>query len=464
MARILFVVFNQTRYGYIGSFPTIATIVSVVKNRGHEVEVSVVRPSWSSAKKLTQQVLRFRPNLVGFSTMTTDYSTALTLARTLKKSCNVMTLFGGVHVTLNPEDVIREPAIDFICLGEGEYPTLELLEAIDRGGDPSTIQNIWAKRDGVVIRNPLRRLNDLEELPHPNTDLFYHREKPIIYRTMTSVGCPHNCSYCINHLLRQTYSGLGQHLRRKSVARVIGELEEVKRNYHIREISFLDDTFVLDKKWTLEFCEQYRERIALPFTIPTTITSIDAEIAQNLKRASCKRIWLGIETGNEQLRQQVLQKRVSNAEIERATRLLQDVGIICVGLVMIGIPGEREEHLIETYDFIKKLDLDQVRVSMAVPFKGTRLWQISQESGLRATEGTPRTFHTPSTTLNFPRQHRRLLRRYFHKIWNLNNGNKYQVLRDHPRLVPFYRAAKLVLNDCYLETVYQHLREIGNWR
>lgn len=463
MARILFVVFNHTKiYTHTGTFLTVATISSLVKQHGHETHLVVVNAGDHGPKKVRDLVAHLRPDVVGFSVMSGDYPRAVKIARDLKRHVGVKVIFGGIHVIIDPEEVLAERAVDYICVGEGEHPTLELLDHIDRGEPLTEIDNIWYfDRDaGRIVRNPLRPLNDLDSLPPPDASLFYHRFEQKTYFTMASVGCPHNCSYCFNHLVKQRYKGLGKLVRRKSVGKVIDEIASVTLEYPIDRVFFLDDTFALDRRWVLDFCREYARRVELPFFAMTHVNTIDEEVATALHRAGCGRLWFGIETGNEVIRREVLRRRTSNLEMASKISTVRKAGIEAAGFFMIGLPGEDKSTLNETYNLAKDLHLDCLRVQMTMPYKRTQLWEICRERGLLKEDSVAGTTHTPRSNLAFPKEHLRLLRKYYHKLYGLNTYRKYEFLKRHRTLIPAYELAKLFVSDVHIERAYHVL---GRW-
>ncbi|MDD5746796.1 MAG: cobalamin-dependent protein, partial [Candidatus Omnitrophica bacterium] len=145
-------------------------VSAVLKQAGHQVKLFIDPQLFDdvtfSFKKLNQMfsfkedviadLKAYRPDLVGFSVITTDYPWAGAMAQRIKAELNVPIIMGGIHPTVIPERVITNPWVDMICVGEGEYPMLELVRSMERGSPDYAIQNIWFKKDGAIIRNPLR--------------------------------------------------------------------------------------------------------------------------------------------------------------------------------------------------------------------------------------------------------------------------------------------------------------------
>ena len=165
----------------------------------------------------------------------------------------------------------------YVSIGEGEYATLDLVNALERSDDgvrlpDPAIPNWWFKLNGEVVRNGLRPLltsEELDELPFSDRELLYnaHQQsrstkiKPFI----TGRGCPYDCAFCFNKAFSDLYSGRGRRFRRRSPDNVIRELKEVTSQHDVRFILFMDDTFILQDAWLNEFMSRYKAEIGLPF-------------------------------------------------------------------------------------------------------------------------------------------------------------------------------------------------------
>ena len=158
-------------------------------------------------------------------------------------------VFGGIHATSVPDRVLARDFADFVCRGEGEYPLLELVEALAAGAEDFPIPNIWYKKDGRIVANEARPLiADLDSLPLPDKELFY-REAPYArkeYNLQTLRGCLNGCAYCHNGLERRLWQGKGEYLRRRSVDNVMAELIAAKKRYDFVTLKIWDEVFPYD--------------------------------------------------------------------------------------------------------------------------------------------------------------------------------------------------------------------------
>ena len=200
---------------------------AVLKKAGHHTLLLHLEKEVSQ-KWLLAQVEQFSPDLIAISTTTNQFPYARKYAGWIKAAHHAAPIiYGGIHPTLQPEEVISDPATDVVCIGEGEYPLLELVGRLESGKDILDVPGLWVKRDGQIYRNPRPPLlQDLDQLPLPDREVF---DFPLILRRWSGVadvisgrGCPYNCAYCCSPSLRKLFAGLGKFVRRHSVAWVLG--------------------------------------------------------------------------------------------------------------------------------------------------------------------------------------------------------------------------------------------------
>jgi radical SAM superfamily enzyme YgiQ (UPF0313 family) len=462
MARLLLVVFDHTIYHYRGTYVTVATISALARQHGHLTDAIIIKQTPGAKQALIDKILRFGPDVVGFSVMSGDIAFARELARAVKSTTSALVLFGGIHVTIHPQEVISAPQVDMICVGEGEHPTLELLDALDSDQRYAEIRNLWVKAEGTVFKNEPRPLNELDQLPVPDASLFHEPGRRMTYVTLVSAGCPFECSYCHNHILKRRYRGLGPYVRRKSVEKVIGELLEITGAYRVERVNFLDDIFTQSRSWVLDFCQRYRARIGVPFWCTSRVEQIDRELVGALKDAGCVRIRFGIESGDERIRERILRRRMSNREIVEKLAIAREAGLEIETFFMVGIPGEGPRELRRSYELARRLRPDVLGVSTIVPYRGTQIWELCRERELIAEGDTPATFNTPHSSINYPREHRRAIERTYKKLTDLNTYRKYETLKRHRFLAPLYEMMKLVVSDYEMETTLYRLADLWN--
>jgi radical SAM superfamily enzyme YgiQ (UPF0313 family) len=339
-------------------------ISAVLKAGGHETRLFVdpllfddefvtvkFLSRWLDRKeRIVDALSAYKPDLVAMSVVSSFYPWACEMARLIKERMDVPIIFGGIHPTLVPERVIQDPAVDMVCVGEGEYPVLELADSLASGRIDTTIRNIWFKSAGGVVRNPLRALiTDLDALPMADKDLYYaaspHFSKS--YYIAAGRGCPYECSYCSSAYLNTLHEGLGPRLRQRSVAGVIRELTQAKERYPLAPVIFLDDCFGADPVWLKEFSKAYRDNVGTEFHCSMFPTHVTEEKLRWLKEAGCREIEIGVQSWDEEVREKVFHRHVSNEAMLGAMRLIKKSGINLVVGDILGYHGQKDEHILK---------------------------------------------------------------------------------------------------------------------
>ncbi|MFH1202763.1 MAG: radical SAM protein [Candidatus Omnitrophota bacterium] len=343
-----------------------------------------------------------RPDLIGISVNSTFFKHAKELTKIVKSiNENIFIVWGGIHPTVAPEHSLN--CADAICIGEGIYPMLELIENLARADKANLekIENIWIKKDnGEIIRNPVRNLeSNLDNYPNPDwrdQNTFYI-EKDCVYRNipndlidksyyiMSSFGCPFSCYFCCNDALKKLYSGKGPYVRRRSVGRVIEELKMAKTNFpDLKVIHIVDDVFTFDGAWLSEFIKLYRKGINIPFSCYSQPSLVKDEVIGMLSRAGLKSMTMGIQSGSERVREEVFNiKSYSNADIEAVSQYFKGKTVKPCYDLLLDNPFEVIEDKYKSLDLLLKFprpfDLHQHSLTF---FPGVELTQRAIKEGL----------------------------------------------------------------------------------
>ncbi len=376
--RVLFVA-QQIDYEPQG----IMYLSSALKAAGHQVELAV------AAHQDPMAVARaFEPEVVAYSLITGSQRYYLKLNRRLKAEFpELFAVFGGPHPTFFPE-MVEEEGVDGICRGEGESALVELVDNLEQGGPAAVLElDNWSFRhNGHIINNPVRPyVEDLDSLPFPDRDLVYERD-PMAARSkikhfLAGRGCPYNCTYCFNHALGELYRGKGKRFRLRSVDNVLEEVQWVRERYPLEFVVFVDDTFVLSKDWLADFAQKYPKRIGLPFFCNTRANLVTAEQVRLLGEAGCHCVSMGIETGSDRLRNDLLQRHMTRQQILEAARLIREGGLHFTTTSMIGLPTSSLEDDWETLELNARVRPSYAHVFIFQPYPRTELGEFSREHG-----------------------------------------------------------------------------------
>ncbi|TKJ41600.1 hypothetical protein CEE37_03275 [candidate division LCP-89 bacterium B3_LCP] len=346
---------------------------SYLQSKGHESRIFIDVQGTNAFA----DVETYKPQILGFSCTTGMHHWALEFSRAYKSSHpDATVIFGGPHPTFYPQ-IISEPQVDYVCVGEGEEAVVELANALDGGDDTTNIANIWTMIDGEVIQNSVRPLiMDLDSLPFP--DRSYYERYPATAREtsknfISGRGCAYKCNFCANHTLMKLYHGKGKWVRFRSKENVIEEIKQVKKRYPIRFIGFSDDILIVNRKWLYPFLDLYRQEIGLPFLSTVRANLVDEELVRALKEAGCISCVFGVESGVEKIRQDVLAKGVTDEHIYESARLFKKYKVHFGTYNMVGLPGESLEDAFQTVKINAKIRPDFPWCSVLQPYPGTEI-------------------------------------------------------------------------------------------
>jgi anaerobic magnesium-protoporphyrin IX monomethyl ester cyclase len=173
----------------------------------------------------------------------------------------------------------------------------------------------------------------------------------------------------------------GKTFRARSPKNVVDELEFLRDTYKADAFSFYDDTFTLDKKRTLQICEEIKNRaIGLPWDCQTRVSQVSKEILAKMREANCQQVFFGVESGCQKILDAV-KKGTSVEQNEKAIRLAKDAGLFVAVSVIIGYPGETKDMFKQTIDLIGKAEPDDVYLCVATPYPGTELRRLVEDMG-----------------------------------------------------------------------------------
>ncbi len=366
--------------------PAIMSLSAVLKKGGHDCGLLVD----DLEKDVAGSAIKIKPDIIAFSITTGEYSWMKETGSAIRKKFDRAIICGGSHPTFYP-DVINDSYLDAVCVGEGETALAEYVNTLQSGGNAASVRNFIVKKDGKIFKNGLRPLiDDLDSLPfydreiYAKYNLYKNSNDSILFHNVviTSRGCPYKCAFCFNKLYNELYRGKGCFFRRRSVSHVINELKEMTKDKQLSFLSIEDDSFLIPpREWINEFLEEYKAEINIPFKILTPANLIDGEIVRKLKAANCYSVKIGVETGNEEYRIKVLNKKTTNAEIISASRLIKKFGLRLQTYNMMGCPGETLDMALETYQLNRIIGADFVWCSLLNPYPGTEIYNYALNKG-----------------------------------------------------------------------------------
>ena len=359
-------------------------MAAILEKHGHEVTVIDCPALNFTHEDLKREIAKSQPDIVGISSVTVTFPSALQAAVVAKEACpRTFTVLGGPHVTVLDEETISENKdVDCVARHECEYTILELANHFC-GNQPKNldeIEGITFRKSGQIVRTADRAfIQDLDSLPRPAYKFFalekYRYLGKLTFPIMASRGCPGNCAFC----LATKMSGRGS--RKRSPKNVVDEMEWLKDELGADAYTFHDPSFTFDNKWVGEICDEIISRkIDLPWDCTTRVDYVSKSVLAKMKQANCQIVGFGMESNSQKVLN-AMRKGTTTQQNESAVLLAKEVGLPFGLFFIIGYPGETVETLKESLDFIRRAEPDDVYISLACPYPQTEFYDIVKENG-----------------------------------------------------------------------------------
>jgi len=366
----------------------ISYVATILKNNGYNVDLLVLTHDSDLEVVMTDYAKENYPFLFCLTSVASEFPFICKVCKIIKKRFpSTYIAVGGSHTSLFPDYSIKQPHIDCVCIGEGELAMLALASSIKQNVRITSINNLWIKDklSGVVEKNKTANfLEDLDSLPFIDRQMWQPWISNINspYSILVGRGCPYRCSYCSNHKL----SGVadGRYLRYRSPDNVIAEIKYILiSNPSAESIYFEVETLGFDHKYDEDFLKKLRFynfslRKPLSFGCNLTLTkeiSQSEALLEKFKAANFKFLNIGLESGSERIRREVLNRPYySNESIIRFCASAKKFNIEIHMYVLLGIPGENYLDFKETIDCVRKCDPGKVSLSIYYPYPGTTLY------------------------------------------------------------------------------------------
>ncbi|AUB56837.1 B12-binding domain-containing radical SAM protein [Methanobacterium subterraneum] len=338
--------------------------------------------------KITNLASKIDPKVVGITATTATIKNALEYIKNIKKALpNTLTVIGGSHPTFMPYETLKsEKTLDAVVIGEGEETIVDIADNARK--NLSGIKGISYRNDDKIRKTPSRPLiKDLDSLPFPARHLVPFKSYELSSQAggmITSRGCVFSCNYCSSSLI------MGKKFRTRSPENVVDELEELSYKYGLKEVAFLDDIFMLNKKRAGMIADEIKRRdIDVSFIASSRVNNVDKRLLESLKDSGMSTLYCGVESGSQRVLD-LMGKGITLKQAENAFKIAKNVGIDVVGSFILGYPGETVEEMNQTIDFSIKLDPDYCQYSILTPFPGTPIYYELKHKGLLDTENWDR--------------------------------------------------------------------------
>jgi len=362
-------------------------IASVLRENDERVQVIDANCENLSYSKVRERLKESKPDIVAFRFTPTTIEADMETAK-ITKSLYPDALTVGMCWTLKrfAEKIIRDNK-DLDIYLRGEYGTyeaifLELVEAMEEGLPLDTVRGISLRRGGDAISTEPFEADNVYDPPIPAYDLLpslgkYHispkhsRHSPftIMY---TSMGCPYGCIFCV---MRETT------WRKRSVENVMREINYLKNEHDLRCIFFMDETFTMDRESTADLCKALAEdKLDVTWYTSTRVDKVDRELLELMKKAGCRSISFGIESGSQKILDSA-KKGIKVIQAMESIEMTKQAGIGVHLSFIVGLPGENWGTFEETVDFVRRASPTMAQFNVAVPYPGTPLYDSALAKG-----------------------------------------------------------------------------------
>ena len=340
---------------------------AVIKEEGYQVEILNWAHLGSGSEVVKRTIKDKKPDVIGFSVLQANRWGALEIAATAKRvNPKIKVVFGGIGATFLWKHFLAHfEGVDYCVLGEGEYPFLKLIRAIETG----SFKKIGSIK-GIAFRNKGRPVKTARQPSIKNLDALPVPSKYFDYQHVAFTrGCPGNCTFCGSPRF------WGRRVRFHSSAYFVNQLDYLYRRGR-RFFYFSDDTFLINKRRVIDICKEIIHRnLAISWFAISRVDLIDEEVLRWMRLAGCTQISYGVESGSEAVRQ-FLNKNIQREDIKKAFDLTTRYGILARAYFIYGSPGENRDTIQETVDLIHEIKPLSAIFYILDIFPGTTLYDM----------------------------------------------------------------------------------------
>lgn len=390
---------------------------ALLRARGFEVRVFDAMLA-QSEEECGEAMDRFRPDVLVLFEDNFNYLSKMSLDRMRRAAVRLIALARerGIEAAVAGSDATEEPLIYLragaavVARGEAELSIAEWLEM--KPGSKTPVEGL-SRLDalGSLESGPPRPpMQDLDQLPQPAWDLIdieaYRRIWMSGHRSFslplaTSRGCPYHCNWCAKPIWGQRYHVM-------SPARAALEVETL-RTLGATAVNVVDDIFGLKPGWMTAFAEELAGRgSVMPFKCLSRADLLDESAVHALRRAGCAMVWIGAESGSQNVLD-AMEKGTTVDEIRSAAAKLRASGIKVGFFLQFGYPGETAEDIEATVALVEEVLPDDIGISVSYPLPGTpfhaRVRQEMESTRWQDSSDLAMLFHGLHATAYYRRLH-----------------------------------------------------------
>jgi radical SAM superfamily enzyme YgiQ (UPF0313 family) len=362
-------------------------------------------------EEIRQRLHASKADVIGVSSLFTPfYREALRVAAIAKELDPARpVIMGGAHVNACPQEVLADPNVDFVLLGEGERTLPELIAALAEGRFSAidSICGIGYKANGKThLPEHGDLIDDLETLPLPARELIdparYTLGGKRLTMLITSRGCPYHCTFC------SIFLTAGRQFRTRSIHSVIDEMKLCREKYGTEIFDIEDDNFSFDQKRATKILAAIREefgeeQIELLAMNGISAANISEKLVVEMKQTGFHALNLALVTSDKQ-QQRATKRPGSTSHFDRVVKKAAEAGLEMVNYVILGLPDSTIEEMLDSIiHLMQRPVLIGPSVFYATP--GTASYRQCLERGLLPSSelALQRSTCFPVETANFSR-------------------------------------------------------------
>ncbi|MFA5083868.1 MAG: radical SAM protein [Candidatus Paceibacterota bacterium] len=383
----------------------IGLLAAFVRKHGYTVKIIDADAENFSPDETVEKIIEYDPILTSISVGNLNsgdvvkVGAAEKILTTLKKKApQIKTILEGPYPSTFPEHALKHESVDFVCQGETFYPILGLLETLKSSPQNKNykVNGICYLKNGAVISNlraPL--IENLDELPFTAWDLLpmdkyrdYHwhclgniDDRQHYAALYTSFGCPFNCKFCsVNAVYGKS------NYRTRSPENIIKEIDFLVKNYKIKNLRILDNTFTVGHDRVMKICDLIiKNNYKLNMWCYARVETVDEPLLEKMKEAGMNWVAYGIESGSKGIREDVSRK-MNLDMMKRAIEITKKIGINIVGNFIFGLPGDSLKTMRESLDLAKEFNFEWANFYVAMAYPGSELYDYALKNGIKLPE------------------------------------------------------------------------------
>jgi len=380
----------------------IGCLMGTLQQRGIQAKIVDEQIEDHVLDLINSHVKRMKPPYIfGFSVLTAALRSAILISKNLRELYpDSVILFGGVHPTAMPEEVLSFDHIDYVLKGEAESSLVEFYKCIKNGKDVRHIENLCYRDNNGIVQNKrvfLLKGLDLERHPLFPYDLFDPNRYDLGF-VISSRGCPYQCIFCSNRITT------GRRFRFRKAEAVVEEIDLLYHRYKKRYVLFLDDNFLVDKERIYELMEEIRKKgldNKMTFNFQARGDNVDSELLKEMFKTGFRSIFFGLETASEEI-MKAIKKGETVAQCMEAVKMAKKIGFHVSATFIYGLPGETHRDRMDCVRLSRELKLDMVRYNNSTPYPGTELYEIAKKENRLHVQGLYENFVSVSTFIENP--------------------------------------------------------------